>query len=196
MNESDEIRLGTMFSVGSESEVQFALARFLERDESQLQKYAVVLSGGNHADADDLMSILKVQLLEKHHRFNPNLGGWKNWARAVLRGCASGERRKNKHIRQLDGSVGLQIPSSDHAVSPAELNEITKSIRQCIEKLTDKQKAVFFYRTLRCLSWPKITELLQLGQSTSPAIDRFREAQKQLRRCMSSKGYGPEDLPN
>lgn len=194
MNENEEMELGTMFSSGTEQEIRLALERFLERDESRLAAYALVLTGGNQSDADDLMGILKLQLLVKHLRFNPQLGAWHPWARAVLRGCASGERRKKKRIRQLSELEGTQISSSDPSISPSEISEFEKAMRQCVGTLTESQKAVFFYRTLQRFSWPTITALLQLGQSTSPAIDRFREAQKQLRRCLSSKGYGPEDL--
>ena len=196
LEQRTDTELGRLFGRGTKSVAGEALSKLLHRHDSQLRTDALRLCGGNQADADDLFSVFSMHLLEKHDKFNPDLGMWIVWSRAVLRRCASGERRKKntreRNVQADDYVIELAVSSQPPPWFETLQDEIGKAVNACLKELEDELQLVVFLRLNYTLE--QTTRMLNLGTGPGPARSRSDKAIKQLKSCLKGKGFGPEDV--
>jgi len=197
MEHHTDEELGRMFGCGSAAQASQALGSLMRRHSKQLRKDAFRLSGGDAADADDLFGAFSLHLLEKSTMFDPELGAWLAWARKVLRGCASGERRKRKtrrkHVPSNSALVELAASDSSTPWMSVLKDEVARAFRGCLSELNEEHHRVFILRVYLGRTLADISRDLGLGGGVGPARSRAKKATEQIRKCMKLKGFRPND---
>lgn len=140
----DDEPLALSYAAGTEQEAHSAYTELLTRHGNWLKAHSLRLCGGNHTDADDLYQELCMQLLRKRDKFTIGQGSWAAWANAVLRGCASGFRRKKKSQSRHVVSNEEFVEYANSAERPAWYGlwkvEFGKAFVECFASITDEQK--------------------------------------------------------
>lgn len=195
MTVPDDRELAVVFSQGSDLEARAALESLLERHEARLRGCARRFCGGLEHDAEDLFQEFAAHLQVKRRHFKVGLGAWVSWAIKVLRGCASGFRRKQmRHARSesVGDAVEAWAGSPNLVILDAWRGEVRRAFQECFDNLDAELGRAFLLKMTGEHTLEDMTAILGLG-SISNAGRVVLRATVQLRECLSGKGFSPMD---
>ena len=133
----------------------------------------------NHADAEDILSDVFAKLMGHIERNNNESFLWRPWLYRVATNCAASHLRKKK-IRSLFlmGKENNQEPEFD-SPNTLEQSQTNAQIKNAIDQLDHKYKAVLILQVYQDLSYQEIADIVKINIGT--VRSRINEAKKRIK---------------
>lgn len=150
--------------------------------------YTIVSVIHLHADAEDVFQNVSVKLWRARASFDPELGSFAAWAGAITHNEIRSFFRKHQRDRSRvvpDADLVNQILSveAEHADF---IDERVKTLRHCLSRLDDKNRALIeqFYDRRKTID--ELADLFKLARRTLyRRVDQIRDA---LYTCLKRRG--------
>ena len=150
--------------------------------------YVIISMVRSHADADDILQETFLKAFQHIDKFRGESSIY-TWLCRIAINHSISFLRKNKVKRMLSFENMHQEPVSnmikpDEGLEKAELRQI---IREAVERLPEKQKAVFILRYFDELPYAQIAKIAQKSEGALKA--NFFHAVRKISKYMESLGY-------
>lgn len=131
------------------------------------------------ADADDLLQISFIRVVEKLHLFQ-NTGALGGWIRKTTVNCILGELRKNKMFLMEQEKIEYLMP-----IDTSFLEELDASfIVSLIQELPESYRVVFNLFAIEGYAHKEISEKLNIPENTSKS--HYHRAKQMLRQLIEN----------
>lgn len=171
----------------------------LKRHSGGVLRFVMKMTGGNKAQAEDLLQEIFLKLIERKDRYDPTQK-FTTWLYSIARNHCIDHLRTESYRRHssLDtpvnrddegGAVVLEIVKSDSR--PQDDEAYDKELRQLIDigvkGLKDEFREVFLLREVEGLSFQEIADITESPLGTVKS--RLRYSFEYLRRVFTESGY-------
>ena len=137
-----------------------------------------------------------IHLVEKRAKWDPNGGVWFAWARSVLGGLASSQRRqRNTEKRYLQASAERLRAESDHNPVASDLFdrfELKLDLEESLQQLDQHDPQLGKAFRLWHIAGRTLEQTAKLCDCKVGELrGRLQQARDFLRKTLQAKGYGP-----
>ncbi|MEM1298744.1 MAG: RNA polymerase sigma factor [Pseudomonadota bacterium] len=158
-----------------ETEVREGLEALVPR----LWRYALVLTGGHRADADDLTQAAVLRALERAGQFQPGTR-LDRWCFTVLASIWKNELR-SRAVRRGEGQVPVEeagLATPDHA----HVNILAGEVLTCMTTLPEAMRETMFLVYVEGYSYAEAAERLEIPIGT--VMSRLANGRRKLNAAM------------
>jgi RNA polymerase sigma factor (sigma-70 family) len=163
-------------------------------DVSLLNNYAVEeLAALAEEFAQDILEKLArngYALLAKFH----GAGSFTAWCAIIVRNHIAGALRRPPYTHSQVAIEAVEIPAASELEQAALFarNQTLEAMQDCLARLSEHYRTVL----IRCIAEGEAAQTVAdaLGRSVGAVNLLVLRAKRQMRRCLTAKGYGPEVL--
>jgi len=165
----------------------------LEEHHSSSFGWALNCCGRNRAEAEEVLQIVYLKILEGKARYRGE-AGFKTWLFAVIRKTAAYERRKRLLRSIIIDARKERLPKSHQVVDPVgelEHSETQTRFRQALDQLPRRQRETLHLVLYEELSLQEAAEVI--GISVGAVRQHYARAKKRVRHLLThEKNHGLE----
>ena len=166
-----------------------ALTILVKRYEKPLYNYILRMSG-QHANAEDLFQETWLKVFRFRDKYNAELA-FKPWLYQIATNVCRDWGRKKGRAQEvsLDSVEATQpAPVRDNPQHKTQQNELAQALKDAVDALPEKQRAVFWMSRYEELSYEAIAQALEVPLGTVKS--RMNHAVRQLRATLESRYHG------
>lgn len=166
-----------------------ALSILVKRYEKPLYNYILRMSG-QHANAEDLFQETWLKVYRFKDKYKPDRA-FKPWLYQIATNVYRdwGRKKGRAHEVPLESVEATQsAPNRDNPSHASQRHELAVALKQAVEALPEKQRAVFWMARYEGMSYEDIAQSLEVPIGTVKS--RMNHAVRQLRVSLESRYYG------
>ncbi len=184
MTERSDLELIEAFRQGEESAFNEIVLRYQEKVYWVARRFL-----SSHADTDDIVQEVFIKAYERIREFRGESGLYTWLYRIAVNASLNALRRqKIRDFLQIDSLLEHEDTLGNRPDQAAEQDEQKRLIEEAIQRLPEKQKAVFIMRYLDDLSYEEIAEVLKtsVGGLKANYFHALRKIEDYVRRAHQS----------
>src|SRR3990172_3922949 len=184
MTERSDLELIEAFRQGEESAFNEIVLRYQEKIYWVARRFL-----SNHADADDIVQEVFIRAYERIQEFRSESGLYTWLYRIAVNASLNALRRqKVREFFHLDSLLEVEDTGGESPDRAFEKDEHRRLIDEAIQRLPEKQKAVFVMRYVDDLSYEEISEILKtsVGGLKANYFHALRKIEEYVRRAHES----------
>jgi RNA polymerase sigma-70 factor (ECF subfamily) len=146
------------------------------------------LTLGTHADAEDILQEVFLQVHRSLDGYDPARGAFSTWIYRITVNRCLNWRRSRRRVESLEDVADEEAGSIR---SPADCYETDDSVRRALDRLSSKLRVVVILRHYWDLSYAEIAEIMDVPLGTVKS--RLNLALGQMRDDLESDFAGPAE---
>ncbi len=166
-----------------------ALTILVKRYEKPLYNYILRMSG-QHANAEDLFQETWLKVYRFRDKYKPDRA-FKPWLYQIATNVCRDWGRKKGRAQEVPleaVEATKPAPNRDNPVQAIQRQELAQALKQAVDALPEKQRAVFWMSRYEELSYEAIAQALEVPIGTVKS--RMNHAVQHLRTALESRYHG------